>query len=84
MSLCILNEVCFYLQKEQMYVTTSIRFGIKYILGWSMFEPSESDTFAIMLERLIAEISLTDEALSQYQPACSIRETNDTVSDVAV
>ncbi len=46
-----------------------------------MFEPSEADTFASMLERLIAENSLTDEAL----PTCLLyMGVKDTVSDVAV
>ncbi len=67
-----------------MYITVSIRVGLKFILGWSMFDASEADTFTSMLEKLILDHTLTDEALSQYQPACSIRESKDTVSDVAV
>ena len=67
-----------------MYVTVSIRLGHKFLLGWSMFESSETDTFASLLEKLRMEHGLTDEVLSQNQPTCSLLESRDTVNDVTV
>ena len=63
-----------------MYVTVSIRQGPKFLLGWTMFESSETDSFASLLEKLRMEHGLTNEALAENQPACSLRESRDTVS----
>jgi len=49
-----------------------------------MFESSETDSFASLLEKLQMEHGLTDEALVENQPVCSLRELRDTVNDVAV
>jgi len=49
-----------------------------------MFESSETDSFASLLEKLQMEHGLTDEALVENQPVCSLRESRDTVNDVAV
>ena len=57
-----------------MYVTVSIRQGPKFLLGWTMFESSETDSFASLLEKLQMEHGLTDEALVENQPVCSLRE----------
>ena len=67
-----------------MYVTVSIRQGPKFLLGWTMFESSETDSFTSLLEKLQMEHGLTDEALVENQPVCSLRESRDTVNDVAV
>jgi len=65
-----------------MYVTVSIRKGPKFLLGWTMFESSETDSFASLLEKLQMEHGLTGEV--ENQPVCSLRESRDTVNDVAV
>ena len=57
-----------------MYVTVSIRQGPKFLLGWTMFESSETDSFTSLLEKLQMEHGLTDEALVENQPVCSLRE----------
>ena len=67
-----------------MYVTVSIRQGPKFLLGWTMFESLENDSFATLFEKVQKEYGLTDETFLESQPVCSLRESRDTVHDVTV
>ena len=67
-----------------MYVTVSVRQGPKFLLGWTMFESLENDSFATLLEKVQKEYGLTDETFFEHQPVCSLQESRNTVNDVTV